>query len=271
MDSTQTPLAPELETTSLEFAGRWHRLVSTTNWEKGRLIHEWRSALIEADAPATSYSDEAWSRRVGGVSGQHVGRLRRVWERFADTRDTYTGLFWSHFAASLEWEDAELWLEGAVQNQWSVARMREGRWEALGAPADKKPRPEEVISSEWDEEAGQGTDVLALPRLTADLAEVMDPSGSREPDRGPDDSYDESAGEQDETAPWEDESSGPGGPAESARPFADLPELPDDLAEAVDQFKLVIVRYREEAWQSVSQETVLATIEALRRFALLSG
>jgi hypothetical protein len=41
------------------------------------------------------------------------------------------------------------------------------------------------------------------------------------------------------------------------------------LAEAVDQFKLAIVRYREEGWESVSRQTVLATIDALRHFALM--
>ena len=31
---------------SAEFLGRWSRLVSTTNWEKGHIINEWRQALI---------------------------------------------------------------------------------------------------------------------------------------------------------------------------------------------------------------------------------
>src|SRR6185436_17155065 len=109
---------PEIEQ---PFVGRWNLLISTTNWEKGRIIHEWREALIVASAPAADYSDEAWSRRVGGVTSQHVGRLRRVFQKFSGSYDRYRGLFWSHFQAAIDWDDAEMWLEGAVQNNWPVS------------------------------------------------------------------------------------------------------------------------------------------------------
>ena len=54
---------------------------------KGRIIFEWRQALEATGVDWQQYSDEAWSRRVGNVSGQHVGRLRRVFERFGVSRD----------------------------------------------------------------------------------------------------------------------------------------------------------------------------------------
>ena len=129
----ETPLVdPQLlDQTSLPFVGRWNQLVSNTNWEKGRIIHQWREALRESGAPATEYSDDAWSRRVGGVTGQHVGRLRRVYQRFGLSYPDYAGLFWSHFQAAIEWDDAEMWLEGAVQNGWSVSQMRHA---TLGDP-----------------------------------------------------------------------------------------------------------------------------------------
>src|SRR5271165_1375018 len=91
---------PAIETASSEYLGRWNRLVSTTNWEKGRIVAEWREALIEAAAPAAAYTDEAWSRRVGSVTPQHTGRLRRVYQRFASMREEYRGLYWSHFQAA---------------------------------------------------------------------------------------------------------------------------------------------------------------------------
>ena len=72
---------------------------------------------------------------MGGVTPQHVGRLRRVFERFGETHDQYAGLYWSHFQAALDWPDAEMYLEGAVQNDWSVAQMRNERWEAMGGAA----------------------------------------------------------------------------------------------------------------------------------------
>ena len=87
---------------SQPFVGRWERLVSRTNWEKGRIIQQWRETLIAAGAPAVEYSDEAWSQRVKGVTGQHVGRLRRVALRFGGVFPKYKGLHWSHFQAAIE-------------------------------------------------------------------------------------------------------------------------------------------------------------------------
>ncbi|MFM7117389.1 MAG: hypothetical protein ACKO0N_12220, partial [Planctomycetota bacterium] len=89
----ETAASPQLIAESAPFIGRWNRLVSTTNWEKGRIIHEWRSALEASAAPTTEYSDEAWSRMVGGVTGQHAGRLRRVYERYGAVHADYDGLF----------------------------------------------------------------------------------------------------------------------------------------------------------------------------------
>ena len=121
----------ELDAASVPFVGRWNQLVSNTNWEKGRIIYQWREALVASQAPATEYSDEAWSSRVGGVTGQHVGRLRRVYQRFGQVYEDYPGLYWSHFQASVDWDDAEMWLEGAVQNNWSVSSMRNQRWDTM--------------------------------------------------------------------------------------------------------------------------------------------
>ena len=121
MDQKESPEARSWETTSQHYLGRWERLVSTTNWEKGRIICQWRQAVIDADARATEYGDEAWSRHVGNVTPQHVGRLRRVYDRFGRTAEAYPGLYWSHFQAALDWNDAEMWLEGALSNGWSVS------------------------------------------------------------------------------------------------------------------------------------------------------
>ena len=126
--------APAGEQLAAVYVGQWNRLVSTTNWEKGRIICQWREALMSAGSPVTEYSDEAWAQLVGGVTSQHVGRLRRVFQRFGEDFDQYPGLFWSHFQAALDWDDAPMWLEGAIQNDWSVSQMRGKRWETLGTP-----------------------------------------------------------------------------------------------------------------------------------------
>ena len=109
---------------STPFLGQWNRLISTTNWEKGRIIAQWRAALEAEQLSIAEFSDDAWARLVGGVTGQHVGRLRRVFQRFGPVHERYAGLYWSHFQAALDWADAEMWLEGAVQNGWSVSSMR---------------------------------------------------------------------------------------------------------------------------------------------------
>jgi hypothetical protein len=251
--------SPAVEATSTEYLGRWNRLVSTTNWEKGRIICEWREALITADASPTSYSDEAWSRRAGGVSPQHTGRLRRVYQRFGEVRDQYAGLYWSHFQASLDWSDAEMWLEGAVQNEWTVAQMQDKRRATLGslentsgedAPAveldedapsvGRGPLPEEISSSVT--EVHGTSDALCETDHTAE--EPREPTGL---DHGDD---------------FADEAPSP------FRPLENLPSLPADLAEAFEAFKLAIVHHRLAGWREVSCDDVLAALDALRQLTL---
>ena len=143
---------PSLVVLAEPFVGQWNTLISTTNWEKGRIIADWRQALKDEGAPSTHYSDEAWVRRVGGVTSPHVGRLRRVFEKFGETHETYPGVFWSHFLAALDWEDAPLWLEGAAQESWSVSQMREQRWQANGAVESQRPTASQVIEVDLDED-----------------------------------------------------------------------------------------------------------------------
>jgi hypothetical protein len=153
MDALRMDLAL-VDQTSEQFLGQWKRLVSTTNWEKGQIIYDWRAALTASDAPPAECSDEAWSRRVGNVTPQHVGRLRRAYERFGSVRDDYPGLYWSHFQAALDWDDAEMWLEGAVQNGWSISEMRDTRWQTTGVSADDAPAAADAAAAEpWDDDA----------------------------------------------------------------------------------------------------------------------
>ena len=157
---------------SSEYVGRWNRLISTTNWEKGRIIYEWREALRRADAPPASFTDDAWSRQVGGVTPQHVGRLRRVYERFGEVFEQYPGLYWSHFQAANDWPDAEMYLEGAVRSGWSVSQMRDQRWEAMGGPPELKPCEADIVAAELDEDVSAGDDGRLPATISASLGEV---------------------------------------------------------------------------------------------------
>jgi hypothetical protein len=260
-----------LETTSQQFLGQWKRLVSTTNWDKGRIIQQWRAALVEAGIPAAEYSDETWSRQVGSVTPQHVGRLRRVFERFGEVCDGYDGLYWSHFQAALDWNDAEMWLEGAVQNGWSISEMRRTRWETLGAPAELKPRDEDIVSSDLDEDvdsaAGEESMAAGDEPLSGKVEQVRPAlkAGSAASDTDYDDlSHDgESAG-----ADYDAAEPDSFGQAEPVRPFANLASLPADVSESFESFKLCILKHKLAGWTEIARGDLVAALEALKELAV---
>ena len=248
----------QVEAVSTEYLGRWNRLVSTTNWEKGRIICEWRAALIEAGAPQAAYTDEGWSRTAGSVSPQHTGRLRRVYQRFSTVQDQYPGLFWSHFQAALDWDEAEMWLEGAVQNGWSIADMQSQRARTLGM---LEPPPGEP-SAELDEDAPSPSGVPEA--ISGSVAEVQGTQGPRgeSPGAPPEDAAPANSLPPDLSDTYADEGVSP------VRPLEHLPPLPADLGDAFDAFKLAIVRHRLQGWQEVRCEDVLVTLDALRQLTL---
>jgi hypothetical protein len=248
--------SPVFEETTAPFVGRWNRLVSHTNWEKGRIISIWRAALTDAGA-ADEATDEAWATRVGGVTPQHVGRLRRVWDRFGEVYKQYAGLFWSHFQSAVDWDDAEMWLEGAAQSRWSISEMRARRGEAMGVPADVHAREEDVQPTDYDEDAE-----------TTEHAAPSNDGGANREFGDEEDDYD---------APFDDEPAASGAPvsavadamtAPPVRPFEHLPTLPADITEAFEAFKLAIIGRRVSGWQDVACDDVLAALDALKQLAV---
>jgi len=250
----------QMDDASEEFLQAWGKLVSTTNWEKGRIISRWRQALIETAAPVQCYSDEAWSRRVGNVTPQHVGRLRRVYQQFNEVHEQYGGLFWSHFQAALDWNDAEMWLEGAVQGNWSVARMRRQRWEAQGAPDDQKPRDEDIIAAELDEDVDQIDDSLD-DVVVEGVDTVQSPTDMDDYDEN-DHGYD---CDPDESVSGDLVSSV--GVEQQVRPFEDIGELPEDLSQAAEAMKLAIISHKLSSWDEVSCSHVVSLLDALKTLA----
>lgn len=242
-----------------EYVGRWKKLVSTTNWDKGRIICQWRDALIAADAPASVYSDGSWANLVGNVTPQHVGRLRRVYQRFGDFQDAYPGLHWSHFQAALDWDDADQWLDTAQQCGWSVSKMRSERWQANGAPADRRPRDEEIVTAEMDEDVNPRDDSDAGgDALLDDTRHTM-----REPS------------EQDDAPPFDAdgdraslEAMLDGDDRPPARIFESVGDLPSDLADALEAMKIAIIHHRLSGWQAVSRDDIMTILNGLRKLAL---
>ncbi|TWU60737.1 hypothetical protein Poly51_10180 [Rubripirellula tenax] len=247
------------------FVGRWNELISTTNWEKGRIISDWRGALIASGVGSDQYSDEAWARRVGGVTAPHVGRLRRVYDHFGSTFTTYAGLYWSHFLAALEWEDAPLWLEGAVQSGWSVAGMREQRWQAHGAVDSQRPTASQIVSVDTDEDVVEPAQGAGGTREYGDEPGTAMGKTYEDADFGDEEELQSLAGGTELPNPG-----GLGVPPENAeaapslvQPFAGLPELPDDLADAIEMMKLAILRHKSNKWEKVDIEVVAKYLEAV--------
>ena len=264
-----TESSTEIETASTPFVGQWNGLISRTNWEKGRIICQWRDALVAEGADASDYSDDAWAKQVGGVSGQHVGRLRRVFLRYGDKYTDYQGLYWSHFFAAIEWSDAEMWLEGSVQNKWSVSKMRGKRWETLGAAEELKPDDADIVSSEANEDVENSlvaevseVDGGGDPIARAEAAEKNDLSETA------DDVHRETTADSAAGAEGSSENTSENASEPTVRPFADLPELPEDLAEAFEQFKLAILAHKIDEWKETSCDDVLAALNALKSLAL---
>jgi len=264
------------------FVGRWNRLISSTNWEKGRIISQWRRALVDAGAAATEFSDEAWAKRVGGVTASHVGRLRRVYDVFGDSHETYQSLYWTHFLIALDWDDAPLWLEGAAQSGWSVAQMRTQRWEATGGDEHDWPAGAEPATSDLDEDFDET--LVGGANANAGVKEFTQPGqggGSTKqygdgpgaigagpaiegPDFGDEESLNRLSDDFHQTAapgqPANDDQSET--PPPLVQPFAGLPELPNDLADAVELLKLSVLRHKTAGWKDVGADVVLQYLQA---------
>jgi hypothetical protein len=268
MDQQTSGMETGFDQASAEYVGRWNRLVSTTNWEKGRIICQWRERLEQEGMPASSATDEAWSLAVGNVSPQHVGRLRRVYQRFGSVAESYAGLFWSHFQAALDWDDAEMWLEGAVQSRWSVSQMRRQRWQANGGAADAEPLDEALPATEFDEDSEPPVeDQSGAPNAVGDAHEAAVAEQPHEADVEPAAAWDE--GSADATDETDDPIADDGGEPASrpVRPFENLPPLPKDLTDVVEQFKLALLKHKVAGWQEVRCDDVLATLDALKQLA----
>ena len=252
---------------SRSFVGRWERLISRTNWEKGRIIQQWRETLIAAGSLATEYSDEAWSQRVTGVTGQHVGRLRRVAFRFGAVYPKYKGIHWSHFQAAIEWNDAEMWLEGAVLNKWSVSQMRKQRHQALGGPESECPDDAEIIHAHIDEDYEPADEGPIPTRLSASYEEAQAGPRPEGPDFGKLDESHQGDGSKPDSATTKAAAQvAPGIPL--VKPFDQLPDLPENIALAFEAFKLAILQHKANHWKDISPENLLASLEALKTLVL---
>ncbi len=258
--ANEVSISDETIQQSKPFIGQWNGLISTTNWEKGQIISSWRKSLKDASASVNEYSDEAWVQLVGGVTPQHVGRLRRTYDRFDKDYKDYEGLYWSHFYASLDWDDAEMWLEGAIQSKWSISQMRQQRWETLGSDPNDQPRTSDIVATELAEESQ--TLALSEQNRQNDKNYVEGPVHEG-PDFGDEGDGSKKSSKDGGVATADEE--GPDVEEFIAKPFESFTDLPEDVLDALNAFKIAIITHKTCEWEDVSREDMLDLLDALKQ------
>jgi len=255
--------SPVIEEVSSDFISSWNRLISMTNWEKGKLIHNWRTKLMENKLPRQVYSDESLAKRLGNVSAQHIGRLRRVYDRFHETFEKFAGLYWSHFQAVLDWDDAEDWLVDASENQWSVATMRLQRWEAIGSPVGQKPNDADIVMSEPDEDVNPFNDSDTV--LDGNRKSVEPNRDKDKKKKGDNNTSGGSTGGDATGGGSNDNDLGHfTSPAEAFAQMKQMKDLPEDLKEAFEQLKVVILSHKVSGWREVEPQRILTFLNAMK-------
>ena len=159
-----------------------------------------------------------------------------------------------------------MYLEGAVQSKWSVSQMRRTRWEAMGAAESQRPRDEDIIVAEMDEDFEPAE--KATPdsdEITAQYSEVTDPRPPEDADSA-DEEGTSSAGRVEEVATQVEEKGSR--TTETVRPFESLAELPEDVSDAFDQMKLVILRHKADGWREITCEEMMGALDALKELAM---
>jgi hypothetical protein len=161
-----------------------------------------------------------------------------------------------------------MWLEGALQSNWSVSEMRQHRWETLGGLLTDRPRDEDIVIAELDEDCDPSRNEL-VDSIEPTITPVYDHALSGPVHEGPD------FGEEDVLSSQKSpalvaahEVDAPAGePVTLVSPFRNVENLPGDLGQAVEAFKLAILRHKAAGWQETSCESVLTSLEALKQLA----
>ena len=107
------------------------------------------------------------------------------------------------------------------------------------------------------EEVDERTGKDDAPRSVAEGPRYDEPDFGEEGEP----SYTSAEADEDEL-PWDEPAA-----TTTVSPFAQLPSLPVDIAEALEQFKLAVIRHRADSWGEVPQADVIKAIDALRIFA----
>lgn len=120
-----------------ELISRAQNALSQCQWLVGECAAKWTRRY------ARGRTDSDFAALIG-ISGDQVYQRRRVWETFAEIRDSLGGLKWSHFYAAINWDDGLDCLRWAEETRSTVAEMRAWR---------RARRGEDLSIDEVDDEA----------------------------------------------------------------------------------------------------------------------
>jgi hypothetical protein len=187
-----------------------------------------------------------------------VSRLRRVYDRYGSTYETYEGLYWTHFLAALDWDDAPLWLEGASQEGWSIASMREKRWQATGAVESQRPSDSQIIEVDTDEDVVMPAQGGGRTKEYGDQPAAATGKTYENADFGDEEELASMAGGTGLATTANDDAAAP-----TVQPFAGLPELPDDLSDAIELLKLAVLRHKTAGWEETNPQTIQKYLDAV--------
>jgi len=155
----------DVKETEEELISKAQSAVSQSNWVVGECADKWTHRY------ARGRGDGDFAALLG-LTADQVFQRRRVWQTFADVYESYPALKWSHFYASLTWDDAPECLQWADENQATVAEMKAWRRALRGEDL----RTESQTADEWGTPA-------AVAYVPDDHVAVRDPSEFEEGDR----------------------------------------------------------------------------------------
>lgn len=141
--------------------------------------------------------------------------------------------------------------------------MRLQRWEANGGDPAAKPSSAEIVSSELDEElsslsiSGEATATDTKGKFD----EYVPGPRDERPDFGDEPTTDELA--DDGRVSLTNENRTP-----AVALFAAFENLPDDVNDAAEDFKLCIIRHKTDDWSEISRDKMLALLDALKQLAV---
>lgn len=115
--------------------------LSGCNWTIGECAAAWTKRF------ARGRSDAAFAEMLG-LSADQVYQRRRVWETFADVREEYPKLKWSHFLIAMTWDDSAECLGWANEMEATVAEMRAWRRAQHGEDLESQESDDESLDNE---------------------------------------------------------------------------------------------------------------------------